>query len=242
MGAIGFGSTDVDAPAGHDSFTTMATIPGNPDPVAITASLDRTTGVVTWHLELIDLTTGGLPADPYAGFLPVEDGTGRGDGFVTFTILPTAGVASGTQITNTATITFDPTYGANKPITTNQTLNTIDVGAPTSQVLPLPATTTTTDFTVSWSGTDDAGGSGIAAYDVFVSDNGGPFTPFQTGTSATSATFSGSPGHTYGFYAGDRQRRPPASNPAAAQTTTRSWPQPRRGSRVSSLTTAPPSA
>ena len=221
MGAIGFGSTYVDVPAGHDSFTTMATIPGNPDPVAITASLDRTTGVVTWHLESIDLTTGGLPADPYAGFLPVEDGTGRGDGFVTFTIMPTAGVASGTQITNTATITFDPTYGANKPITTNQTLNTIDVGAPTSQVLPLPATTTTTDFTVSWSGTDDAGGSGIATYDVFVSDNGGPFTPFQTGTAATSATFTGSSGHTYGFYSvatdnvGHRQ-----ATPSAAEATT----------------------
>ena len=32
-----------------------------------------------------------------------------------------------------------------------------------------------TSFLVSWSGSDDPGGSGIASFDIFVSDNGGPF-------------------------------------------------------------------
>jgi hypothetical protein len=96
------------------------------------------------------------------------------------------------------------------------------VAPPTSSVAPLPAQTTTPSFTVAWSGTDGAGGSGITSYDVFVSDNGGPFTPFQVATTATSATFAGQPGHTYGFYSaatdifGDVQ-----ATPTAAQATTK---------------------
>ncbi len=128
---------------------------------------------------------------------------------------------SGTQITNTATITFDPTYGVNKPITTNRILNTLDTAGPTSSVQPLPGVEPSTNFTVSWSGQDETGGSGLAFYDVYVSDNGGAFTPWLTGTTQTSATYPGTNGHTYGFYSvatdnvGNRQ-----AIPAAAQATT----------------------
>src|SRR5207302_9117545 len=46
----------------------------------------------------------------------------------------------------------------------------------------------------------DADGSGIAGYDVYVSDNGGAFTLWQRDTTDTSDTFTGVDGHTYGFY------------------------------------------
>lgn len=69
---------------------------------------------------------------------------------------------------------------------------------PTSAVAPMPPQVATPTFTVTWAATDV--GTGVAIYDVFVSDNGGPFTPFQTATTATSATFTGLPGHSYGFY------------------------------------------
>jgi hypothetical protein len=69
---------------------------------------------------------------------------------------------------------------------------------PTSAVASLPAQVAGPSFTVSWVGSDV--GSNITTYDVFVSDNGGPFTPFQIGTSATAATFTAVPGHTYGFF------------------------------------------
>jgi len=75
---------------------------------------------------------------------------------------------------------------------------------------------------VNWSGTDDAGGSGVAAYDAFVSTDGGPFTPFQSATTATSAVFAGQDGHTYAFYTvasdnvGNRQ-----ATPTTAQASTR---------------------
>jgi hypothetical protein len=70
---------------------------------------------------------------------------------------------------------------------------------PTSTVSALPTYSSPT-FTVSWSGHDNPGGSGIASFDVYVSDNAGPFVPFLTGTTATSATFNGQRGHSYGFY------------------------------------------
>ena len=47
---------------------------------------------------------------------------------------------------------------------------------------------------------NDALGSGIATYDVYVSDNGGPFTPFAVRSTKTSAPFTGQSGHSYGFY------------------------------------------
>jgi hypothetical protein len=43
-------------------------------------------------------------------------------------------------------------------------------------------------------------GPGIASYDVYVSDDGGPFTIWQSATAATSANFTGRPGHRYAFY------------------------------------------
>ena len=129
------------------------------------------------------------------GFLPPEDGTGRGEGYVSYTVQPKAGLATGTAIRNVALVTFDqniaiatdqvndddPSQGVDPA---KQALVTIDAGAPTSSVAALPAIETTASFTVSWSGQDDAGGSGIATYDVYVSDNGGPFVPFLTGTTA----------------------------------------------------------
>jgi hypothetical protein len=97
-----------------------------------------------------------------------------------------------------------------------------DTTAPTSSITALPTTTTSRSVALAWSGQDNAGGSGIATYDVYVSDNGGRYQPFMTGTTATSALFPGVNGHTYSFFsmasdnAGNRQ-----SAPSAAQATTK---------------------
>ncbi len=74
-----------------------------------------------------------------------------------------------------------------------------DTTAPTSSVNALAAAQTSSSFTVSWTGQDNSGGSGIASYDVYVSDNGGQFTRWQHDTTSTSATFNGANGHTYSF-------------------------------------------
>jgi hypothetical protein len=62
----------------------------------------------------------------------------------------------------------------------------------------LAATQTTASFSVQWSGADN--GSGIADYTIFVSEDGGPFTPFVSDTTDTSVTFTGQTGKTYAFY------------------------------------------
>src|SRR5205814_2334466 len=71
-----------------------------------------------------------------------------------------------------------------------QATTTADASAPTSSVVALPAFTGSADFTVSWSGSDGSS-SGIAGYDVYVSDNGAAFTAFQTATTQKSAPFTG---------------------------------------------------
>ena len=74
------------------------------------------------------------------------------------------------------------------------------IPAPTSSVTALSAITSTDDFTVDWSGTDDAGGSGISSFTIYVSDDSGSFTPWLADTTLTSATYTGLTSHTYSFY------------------------------------------
>jgi RHS repeat-associated protein len=199
LGDFGFGATTVHVPAGLQNYQTSiyTTNPdGSPLQVNVSIGLNLQTGLVTWTLSSIDPKTSLFPENPLAGFLPPNDATGRGDGFVTYTVRPKAGLATGITINEQASIVFD----LNAPVATNVFTNTIDGAAPTSSVQSLPATTTTASFLVSWSGQDDAGGSGIASFNVYVSDNGGPFALWQSATAATSAVYSGQNGHTYVFY------------------------------------------
>src|SRR5439155_19167493 len=76
----------------------------------------------------------------------------------------------------------------------------IDDAAPTSRVAALPAVSLAATFTVSWAGQDNAGGSGIAFYDVYVSDNAGPFALWKSATEATSAAYPGAFGHAYSIF------------------------------------------
>ncbi len=71
-----------------------------------------------------------------------------------------------------------------------------DTLPPTSSVEALPPTSGP-HFVVRWGGEDL--GSGIASYDVWFSDDDGPLQAWMTGTTATSASFSGVVGHSYGF-------------------------------------------
>ena len=79
-------------------------------------------------------------------------------------------------------------------------LITIDAGAPTSHVLPLPAVETNLQFIVKWTGADDTNGSGIANYIIYYSTNGVTFNVWLANTTNTSATFASYPGMTNYFY------------------------------------------
>jgi RHS repeat-associated protein len=177
--------------------------------VEVELSVDPFNGLVTVVFQSIDPNT-FLPPDVLTGFLPPEDGTGRGKGHVGFTIYPRTDLPSGTGIRNVALIAFDyqtliatnqidpqdPTIGIDP---NREALNTIDAGFPTSVVEALPSTSTPT-FEVRWNGSDEQRGSGIAGYDIFVSTDDGPFVLWQHATSETSASFEGEANHTYRFY------------------------------------------
>jgi hypothetical protein len=92
----------------------------------------------------------GLPPDVQSGFLPPEDGTGRGQGHLSYVIRAKPDVPSGMEIRNVAVIQVDfgDTIGTNQrdPHDPSQgtdpaleALVTIDAGPPSSHVLPLPA-------------------------------------------------------------------------------------------------------
>jgi hypothetical protein len=77
---------------------------------------------------------------------------------------------------------------------------TISIAAPPSSSVTTPAMRTPeTSFTISWSGIPGSSATTIAAYNLFVSTDGGPFTTWLAGTTATSSTYSGQLGHSYGF-------------------------------------------
>jgi RHS repeat-associated protein len=230
---IGFGDTILTIPADSQQYqiTLHLTYNGKSFDVLVEAGIHSDTGQVYATFQSVDPNS-ELPPDVLTGFLPPEDGTGRGMGHISYTIAPKANLATGTEIRNVALITFDQ----NAAIATDQldeqdaakgidparqALVTLDAGAPASSVAALPANQTSTSFPVSWSGSDDTGGSGIAFYDVYVSDNSGPFALFKSATKQTSAMFTGAVGHAYGFYsiATDNvgQVQP---TPVAAQATT----------------------
>ena len=138
-------------------------------------------------------TTGNIPDAVDAGFLPPNNDNHDGEGFVSYRINAKPGLPTGTRLDAEASIVFD----TNEAIETPAIFNTLDVGTPTSQVTPLPTTTTPT-FNVSWSGTDD--GSGIAHYDIYVSKDSGQYELWLNDTTNTTAVYTGEVGHTYRFY------------------------------------------
>jgi hypothetical protein len=164
-------------------------------------------GVFYAHFITIDPETGLPPQNVAVGFLLPENETGRGQGYVAYHVKPREHLTSGAAIRNIATIQFD--FGLE--IDTNQVdpldkskgtdpekeaLVTIDALSPVSRVQDLPSESPP-QFSVSWSGTDDA--SGVSDYDVFVAREGAEFEPWLRATSLTSAQFSGESGVTYHF-------------------------------------------
>ena len=211
--AVGFNNTYISIPAGLQHYDTTVTTTENGETfeVLIDINLNPVTGVLSASLQSIDPTTNLPPLNPMTGFLPPEDGTGAGMGFLSYTIEPKGNLATGTQIRNVANISFDlgqtvtsdqvdvddPSQGIDP---TKQALITIDASPPVTSVSALPRTEPSTSFTVNWSGADNTGGAGIAFYNIYVSDNAGPFTLWQSDTTQTSATYTGVLGHTYAFY------------------------------------------
>ncbi|MCG8648346.1 MAG: hypothetical protein MI861_00850, partial [Pirellulales bacterium] len=218
LGDVGFGDFFFDVPDGRSFFQDTFDLTDSLGVlVELTAGLDVNTGLASWTFRSLDPITGDLPFDALAGFLPPNVTGPEGEGFVSYTVQTKQSLVTADVIDSEATIVFD----LNEPIDTPAIFHTIDDGVPDSSVETLPAQVASSSFEVRWSGQDDPGGSGIASFDVFISENDGPFTLLLDDTTETSTTFIGEDGKTYRFFSvatdnvGFRQ-----ADPAQAQATT----------------------
>ncbi len=224
LGDFNIGGQTYAVPAGLTSYSTRINLRSTFGVyVNVSAQFDESTGELTWTFTSFDPATLDIPVgDPEEGFLPPDVTPPEGDAWVSYSVEPNATDTTGTVINAQATVYFNAGLPDQSSLATAPSFNTIDAGPPASSVSALPATESSAVFPVSWSGQDDTGGSGIASYDIYVSDNGGAYTLWESDSTQTSATFSGINGHTYGFYSvatdfvGNVQ-----PTPTAAQATTR---------------------
>ncbi|MBM3881033.1 MAG: hypothetical protein FJ387_15150, partial [Verrucomicrobia bacterium] len=211
LGTFGFGGMTFETHPGLSSFAALLPLSQTLGvDVQVRTELDPARGVATWRFESVDPATGVLPEDPFAGFLPPNVNRPEGEGYVSYYIRAKTGAVTGDRIDAQAEIVFD----INAPLATDPIFHTVDRVLPASQVAPLPTAVPPT-FRVTWSGQDNVG---LAAYDVFVSRNGGPYERWLASTTATSALYTGEVGSQYAFYSvatdavGHREAAPPAAD------------------------------
>ena len=194
---FGFGGQTFSIDGDHSSYSTRLDLRTTQGIfLDVSADLNLATGLLTWSFTSIDPATGDVPADPNLGFLPPDANGVEGTGFVSYAVQPKATAPTGAVIDAQASVVFD----TNAPILTPAIFNTVDAAAPTAHVTALPAQSGP-DFTVQWSGSDDLNGSGIASYDVFVSEDHGAYAPLLLDTTKTAMAFTGEVGHSYQFFA-----------------------------------------
>lgn len=223
LGSFGFGDLVVHVPAGRQAHAERIDLTATRGLfVDVLAEIDLESGIVVWEFRSIDPATGLAPRDPFAGFLPPNQTSPQGEGFVSYIVRARPSVAGGQWIDARARIYFD----TNEPIDTPPHLNTLDAEDPWSAVEALPEITLSPSIPVYWIGGD--GGAGVGVYDVWVSVDGLPFERWLAGVAATSAVYPGDYGHAYGFFsiARDHTGRVEPQKSAAEATT---WTEPLPG-------------
>ncbi len=116
--AAGFGDNMISVPSANGHFfqtIVPMTYNGETFDVQVQLSIDLGTGLVSATFQSLNPDT-SLPPDALTGFLPPEDGTGRGMGFFSYLVSLKPGLSTGTQVRNVAVVTFD----SNASITTDQ--------------------------------------------------------------------------------------------------------------------------
>ena len=168
--------------------------------VNVEGKYDPNSREIKWTFRSLDPITMELTEDPLAGFLPPIDTSGYQIGWVEYKIKPFNYLSTGTTITNQAWVNFDGVGPTNPAPNKAPWLNTIDAIAPVSEVNPAITHLDTNSYRLTWYGEDDEGGSGIASYSIYVSDNSNTYKLLISNTSDTSAIFTGEYGHNYMFY------------------------------------------
>jgi len=126
--------------------------------------------------------------------LPPNKNPPEGEGWVTYKVNLHKHLVTGTEIRNTAKITFD----LNEPIVTNETLNILDFEPPITTPYDLPQVVETRSINIEWRA-DDGSGSGIDFSYVYVSANNSPFNLHDI-TDEREMQINVSPGNNYRFF------------------------------------------
>jgi hypothetical protein len=148
-----------------------------------------------WVFRSIDPATGDVPQSVLSGFLPPNDTTGTGEGFVNYRIRPDQDSQTGDELHAEARIIFD----SNLPIDTPPVFNTIDADLPVSTLqgshTPME---NSVSYELQWM-VEDAG-SGLRETAIFMSQSDGPFELLKAGIQENSYVFNGEPGVSYRFF------------------------------------------
>lgn len=134
--------------------------------VDVIAGYDQLNKQAFWQFQSIDPRTLVSTRDPLKRFLLLQDSVNRlnGHGFVNFSMKPLKTAVTLDTIAAKASIVFD----GNDTVPTNIHKNTIDAVAPASHIND-PIANNGNSFNLTWTGADDASGSGIDYYTVYAS-------------------------------------------------------------------------
>ena len=164
----------------------------------------------TWLLQAIDPNTGEVIQDAQKGLLPPNAEGAIGEGFVSYTVLPSSNAETNDEIHAKARVLFNTA----PPEDTTTLTHVLDATAPNTDLQVTRLGVDSNDFQLEWSATDDNGGSGVRHVTVYVAEDGGDFRILLRQTTETSHFFEGAPNKTYEFLAlatdnaGNREQPP----------------------------------
>lgn len=168
------GDKETELPAAHHFVKTLDMRSEINAIAELTFDFDSTTGVAEWKLRSLDpLTLEDIKYMDY-GILPVNDDSGRGTGYLTFSVGLLPSVADNAKIESKADIVFD----SNEPISTPVWTNITDYTIPSARIVSQTTDDNEVfDFTVE--GNDS--GSGIWFYDLYMrTDSSQKWTAVKT--------------------------------------------------------------
>ena len=188
-------NTYIDVPLGKSETTILTDMRPDNDLILKTEmKLDIDKRIVKVVYSSLDTLSYEPTLDVFAGFLPPNDNTHRGEGHFSYRVKLKDDVADGYVVKNQAHIFFD----YNDEIATNITHHPVDNSAPLSTVDELPSETREDSIIVSWSGYDR--GAGIRYYDIYRSKNGGNFELWKSHISDVSAVQYGMKNDIYKYF------------------------------------------
>jgi hypothetical protein len=199
LGSFGFGNQEFTIPSGQNTFSTQLDFSAEKGiRVDVAAALDLPGKRLIWSFSTIDAVTGQPSSIPESGFLPVNDSTGKGEGFVSYSIKAGDPTLTGDSLRAQASIFFD----FNDPVVTNRHFNIVDALPPTTSVTSPSGIQSDTSVNLEWAATDDLGGSGAFRTWILSKKDSGPLDtlgifPADTGSVRMDGFATG---HTYQFF------------------------------------------